>query len=68
MGNKLLDYEDNMKGMVSRQVLQRRKELCGECKYKGSNNFCQKNAQWLVEFVRYRYNKCPAGVWVDGWE
>ena len=67
MGNKLLDYEDNMKVLVNRQVLSRRKELCSECQYKGANGFCQKNAQWLEEFVKYRYNECPAGIWVDGW-
>ena len=67
MGNKLLDYEDNMKVMVSRQVLARRQEFCNQCQYKGANNFCQKNAEWLTEFVKMRYNKCPAGIWVDGW-
>lgn len=67
MGNKLLDYEDNMKIMVSRQVLKKRQEFCDQCPHKGANNFCQKNAQWLPEFVKLRYNECPAGIWVDGW-
>ena len=67
MANKLIDYEDNMRVLVTGQVLQRRKELCEECQYKGNNNFCQQNAAWLPEFVKYRYNQCPNNVWVDGW-
>lgn len=67
MSNKLLDYEDNMRVMVPKYILEKRTDYCNACQFKGNNNFCQKNAKWLEEFVKYRYNECPAGIWVDGW-
>lgn len=65
MGNKLLDYEDNMRGLVPRHVLIKRQDYCANCEHRGANNFCQKNAQWLTEFVKMNYNACPAGIWTD---
>lgn len=67
MGNKLIDYEDNMKNMVQGPVLKRRREVCDECQYKGENNFCQKNAKWLPDFQMYRYNECPIKIWSYNW-
>lgn len=65
--NKLIDYEENMRVLVPKHILKKRQEFCNQCQFKGDNNFCQKNLQWLPEFVKFRYNECPAGIWVDGW-
>lgn len=67
MGNKLLDYEEQMRNRVQGPALKHRRDLCNGCNYKGANNFCQKNSQWLPDFQVFRYNACPIGIWVENW-
>ena len=66
--NDQIAMEERMKLEVPTPILKKRKSYCDECKNKGANNFCQINSQWLPEFLKYRYNACPAGIWVDGWQ
>lgn len=67
MSNKLLDYEDNMRTLVKGKDLKERKETCNQCKFKGDNDFCQKNLQWLPDYAKFRYATCPENKWSDGW-
>ena len=67
MSKQRSDWEDSLKLLVPQKVLDARKTACNKCKLKGPNGFCQENAEWLEEFQKYRYNKCPKGTWSDGW-
>lgn len=61
-----LEMEDNLKLQVPTPVLKQRNALCAGCKFKGDNNFCQVNFQWLPEFAKFRYNACPNDLWTYG--
>ena len=65
MGNKLLDYEENMRNLTQGHHYKNRKETCNACEFKGNNGFCQKNAAWLENYLLYKYNACPIGKWAD---
>lgn len=62
------DFEDRLKTLVHKSVLEHRKNLCNSCEFKGINNFCQKNYEYLPEFQLYRYHACPEKKWTEHWQ